>query len=89
MWFFIVKSMLGAIIGQSTNTWFKKTKMGMWFYKKVDTCYNWAATRYNLDVLTKEEKEIKKFPALTAKLDKLEEQVAKLKVEIINIRRKK
>jgi len=61
----------------------------MWFYKKVDTCYNWAATRYNLDVLTKEEKEIKKFPALTAKIDKLEEQVAKLKVEIINIRRKK
>jgi polyhydroxyalkanoate synthesis regulator phasin len=39
--------------------------------------------------LTKEEKEIKKFPALTAKIDKLEEQVAKLKVEIINIRRKK
>ena len=89
MWFFIVKSMLGAIIGQSTNTWFKKTRMGYWFYKKVDTCYNWAANRYNLDVLTKEEKEIKKFPALTAKLDKLEEQVAKLKVEIINIRRKK
>ena len=89
MWFFLVKSMLGAIIGQSTNTWFKKTKMGMWFYKKIDTCYNWAAKRYNIDVLTKEVKEIKKFPALTAKIDKLEEQVAKLKVEIINIRRKK
>ena len=89
MWFFLVKSIVGAIVGQSTNTWFKKTKMGMWFYKKMDTSYNWAATRYNLDVLTKEEKEIKKFPALTAKLDKLEEQVAKLKVEIINIRRKK
>ena len=89
MWFFLIKSIVGAILGQATNSWFKKTKMGLWFYKKVDTCYNWAAKRYDLDVLTKEEKLIKKFPALTKKIDKLEDQVAKLKVEIVNIRRKK
>ena len=89
MWFFLIKSIVGAILGQATNSWFKKTKMGLWFYKKVDTCYNWAAKRYDLNVLTKEEKLIKKFPALTAKIDKLEDQVAKLKVEIVNIRRKK
>ena len=59
MWFFLVKSILGAIVGQSTNAWFKKTKMGIWFYKKVDSWYNWAAKRYDLDVLTKEEKLIK------------------------------
>ena len=88
MWFFLIKSIVGAILGQATNSWFKKTKMGMWFYQKVDTCDNWAAKRYDLDVLTKEEKLIKKFPALTKKIDKLEDQVAKLKVEIVNIRRK-
>ena len=58
------------------------------YKRQVDTCYNWAAKRYDLDVLTKEEKLIKKFPALTKKIDKLEDQVAKLKVEIVNIRRK-
>ena len=88
MWFFLIKSIVGAILGQATNSWFKKTKMGLWFYKKVDTCYNWAAKRYDLNVSTKEEKLIKKFPALTKKIDKLEDQVAKLKVEIVNIRRK-
>ena len=88
MWFFLIKSIVGAILGQATNSWFKKTKMGLWFYKKVDTCYNWAAKRYDLDVLTKEEKLIKKFPALTKKIDKLEDQVANLKVEIVNLRRK-
>ena len=88
MWFFLIKSIVGAILGQATNSWFKKTKMGMWFYKKVDTCYNWAAKRYDLDVLTKEEKLINKFPEITKKIDKLEDQVAKVKVEIVNIRRK-
>ena len=42
---------MGAIIGQSTNAWFKKTKMGHWFYKKVDQCYNWAAKRYGLKIM--------------------------------------
>ena len=61
MYFFIVKAIAGAIIGQSTNAWFRKTKMGVWFYKKIDRCYNWAAKRYDLDVLTKEEKLINPF----------------------------
>ena len=80
MWFFLVKSILGAIVGQSTNAW---------FYKKVDSWYNWAAKRYDLDILTKEEKLIKKFPALTAKINKLEDEIAKIKVEQVKIRGKK
>jgi len=28
MWFFLVKSIVGAIVGQSTNTWFKKNQDG-------------------------------------------------------------
>ena len=36
MWFFLIKSIVGAILGQATNSWFKKTKMGVWFYAKVD-----------------------------------------------------
>tara|TARA_B100000287_G_scaffold404521_1_gene427281 strand:+ start:271 stop:516 length:246 start_codon:yes stop_codon:yes gene_type:complete len=80
---------MGAIIGQSTNAWFKKTKMGHWFYKKVDQCYSWAAKRYDLDVLTKEEKLIKKFPMLSAKINKLEDQVAKMKLELVNLKGRK
>ena len=89
MWWFLMKSIVGAILGQSTNAWFRKTKMGNWFYKKVDQCYTWAAKRYDLDVLTKEEKLIKKFPALTAKINKLEDEIAKVKVEQVKLRGKK
>ena len=61
-----------AILGQSTNAWFRKTKMGNWFYKKVDQCYTWAAKRYDLDVLTKEEKLMQKFPSLVKRIKRLE-----------------
>ena len=79
MWFFLVKSILGAIVGQSTNAWFKKTKMGMWFYAKVEQCYNWAAKRYDIQVLSKEEKLIKRFPNLMQRIQRLEKQVARIK----------
>ena len=79
MWFFLVKSILGAIVGQSTNAWVKKTKMGMWFYAKVEQCYNWAAKRYDIQVLSKEEKLIKRFPNLMQRIQRLEKQVARIK----------
>ena len=78
MWFFLIKSIVGAVLGQATNAWFKKTAMGGWFYGKVEQCYNWAAKRYNIKVLNAEQKAMEKFPTLTKKINKLEEQVAKL-----------
>ena len=78
MYFFLIKAMLGAIVGQSTNAWFKKTAMGKWFYKKVESGYNWAAERYDLKVLTAEEKTMKRFPALTKKMADLEKRINKL-----------
>ena len=79
MWFFLVKSILGAIVGQSTNAWFRKTKMGIWFYKKVDSWYNWAADKYNIKILTEEEKKMEKFPMLKKRLETMEKQIEELK----------
>ena len=59
MWFWIIKAMAGAIIGNATATWFRDTKLGVWFYNKVDSLYNWAAKRYNVKLLTDEEKRMK------------------------------
>ena len=78
MWFFIMKAIAGSILGQATNTWFKKTKAGVWFYNKIDQWYNWAAKRYDLQVLSKEEKAMKRFPALTKKMADLEKRIKKL-----------
>ena len=61
LWFFILKASASAILGQSTNAWFKKTKVGIWFYAKVDAFYTWAAKRYDIEIATKEERAMKKY----------------------------
>ena len=45
--------------------------------------------RYDLDILTKEEKLIKKFAILSKRINKLEDDIAKLKVEQVKLRGKK
>jgi hypothetical protein len=82
MWFFLIKSIAGSVIGNASNNWFRKTKLGIWTYTKIEQLMNWAAKRYHISVLTKEEKSIKKFPVLTERLDKIEAKLKELTNEL-------
>lgn len=78
MYFFIVKSILSAVIGDASAEWFKKTKVGIWFYDKVEKVYNWAAKRYDIKVATTEEKLLKKYPNMMQRINKIEERLREL-----------
>ena len=78
MWFWIVSSIAGSILGSATNSWFEKTALGKWFYKKVENIYNWAAKRYGFEVLKSEDKWRKKYPNIAKKIDDLEKQVKEM-----------
>ena len=79
MWFWLITSIAGSIIGSASDTWFRDTKMGMWFYAKVDDVYTWANNRYGLKILTNEREKMKKFPKLEKRLIELENQVREIK----------
>ena len=61
MWFFLIKAIAGSIIGAATESWFRDTRLGVWFYNKVDNIYTWAAKRYHIKLVTDEEKQMAKF----------------------------
>jgi flagellar biosynthesis/type III secretory pathway ATPase len=75
MWFFLIKAIAGGIIGNATASWFRDTKLGVWFYNKIDSLYNWAAKRYHVKLLTDEEKQMKKFPALSESLAEMDKRL--------------
>ena len=78
MWFWIVSSITGSILGSATSSWFEKTAMGRWFNRKMENIYNWAADRYGLEVLKSEDKWRKKYPNIANKMDDLEQRLHKL-----------
>jgi len=71
----LVLSIAGSIIGSASDSWFRDTKMGIWFYAKVDGIYTWANNRYGLNILTDEKKKMEKFPELEKRLAALEARV--------------
>ena len=78
MWFWLISAIAGSIIGSATESWFRDTKLGIWFYNKVDRIYTWANKKYGLKLLTDEEDRMKKFPQLSKRLETLEAQVKQI-----------
>jgi len=78
MWFWLISSIVGSIIGSATESWFRDTKLGIWFYNKLDQLYTWASIRYGIKLLTDEEDRMKKFPQLSKRLETLEAQIKEI-----------
>ena len=73
MYWFILKSILGSIIGSSFYNWFKNTKVGVWFQKHVDSTMEYLAKKYDITIATREEKWLAEYPNLAKRIKQLEE----------------
>ena len=72
MWFWVISAITGSVIGSATSSWFEKTAVGKWFFKKVEDTYNWAALRYDLEILKTEDKWRKKYPNVAKQIADLD-----------------
>ena len=81
MWFFLISSIASSIIGSAADSWFADTKLGRWFYQKVDDVASWASKKLGLKVLQDEENWKTKYPNVSKKIDDLEARIQKLEKE--------
>ena len=81
MWFFLISNIAGSILGSAADSWFADTKLGIWFYNKVDNASTWASKKLGLKVLQDENNWKKKYPNVSKKLDELEAKIEKLEKE--------
>ena len=65
----------------AAESWFADTKLGVWFYKKVDNVSTWASKKFGVKVLQDEINWRKKYPNVSEKIDKLEARINKLEKE--------
>ena len=78
MWFFLISNIVGSILGMAANSWFADTKLGIWFYRKVDDVSTWASKKLGLKVLADEDNWKKKYPRVNQKIGELEARINKL-----------
>ena len=78
MWFWLISSIAGSILGSAADSWFADTKLGRWVYQKVDDVASWASKKLGLKVLQDENNWRKKYPNVSKKLDNLEARIKQL-----------
>ena len=78
MWFFLISSIAGAILGNAADSWFADTKLGIWTYKKVDNVSTWASKKLGLKILKDENNWKTKYPNVAMKIEELEAKIEKL-----------
>ena len=81
MWFFLISNIAGSILGSAANSWFADTKLGKWFYKKVDDVSTWASEKLGLKILKDEQNWKTKYPNVAEKIETLEARIKKLEKE--------
>jgi hypothetical protein len=62
----------------AAESWFADTKLGVWFYKKIDNVSTWASKKLGLKILYDETNWRKKYPNVSEKIDELEVRINKL-----------
>ena len=77
-WAWIISAICGSIIGNASSAWFENTKLGEWFFNKINTYYNWAAGKMGIEVLKAEDKWRKKYPNIANRIDYLENKIKEL-----------
>jgi len=82
MWFWLISSIAGSILGSAADSWFADTKMGKWFYGTVDNVCTWAAEKLNIKMLADEDKWRKQYPRIADKMDDLEVRLIKLEKNV-------
>ena len=81
MWFWVISAIAGGILGTAADSWFADTKLGIWFYKKVDDVSTWASKKLGLKILQNEDNWKRKYPNISKHIDDLEARIEKLEKE--------
>ena len=83
MYLFLMKSILGSIVGSSFYSWWQNTRLGIWFQNKLDDTLD----RLDWEILAKEDKWKKAYPNLADRLEDLELQVRELQDKVHSLER--
>lgn len=79
MYLWAVKAIAGGLLGTATSTYIKKTPLGVWAYRKYEAITIWAADRYGIDILNKEEVKLQdRYPLLLKQIKNLENRIKNL-----------
>lgn len=75
-------SILSSIIGSASNSWFKDTKLGVYFYAKLDQLYTYVAKKLHLKHLLDEQTWKQQYPNISSEFEDIKNRLKILESKI-------
>ena len=85
MYWFLIKSILSAVLGSQFYQWYASTKIGIYFQNRIDQFMEYISEKYNITLIKKQSKFEKDYPLMMERIEALELDVFKDGVETFDV----
>ena len=75
MYWFLIKSILMAVLGSQFYKWYASTKIGIYFQNRINQFMNYVSKKCNIILIKRELKFKRDYPLIIERLEKLEKGV--------------
>ena len=72
MYWFLIKSILSAVLGSQFYQWYASTKIGIYFQNRIDQFMEYVSTKYDIELIRKQSKFEQDYPLMMNRIEKLE-----------------
>ena len=83
MYWFLIRSIVSAVLGSQFYQWYASTKIGIYFQNRIDQFLDYIAEKYDIEIMKKQSKFEKDYPLMMKRIEALELDVYKDGVESI------
>ena len=72
MWWFLLKSIMSAVLGSQFYKWYQGTTIGIWFQSRLDQFMEYVSNKYDIELMKKQSKFEADYPLMMKRIEKLE-----------------
>ena len=85
MYWFLIKSILSAVLGSQFYQWYAGTTIGIYFQNRIDQFMEYISEKYNITLIKKQSKFERDYPLIMKRIEELELDVFKDGVETFDV----
>ena len=85
MYWFLIKSILSAVLGSQFYNWYAGTKIGIYFQNRINQFMEYISKKYNITLMKKQSKSERDYPLIMKRIEELELDVFKDGVETFDV----
>jgi|TARA_B110000263_G_scaffold32508_1_gene24680 hypothetical protein len=82
MYWFLIKSILSAVLGSQFYQWYASTKIGIYFQNRIDQFMEYISNKYDITLIKKQSKFERDYPLVMKRIEELELEVYELELEV-------